>query len=261
MMSLKQPGRFGRTFPILLQKELRSIFAGPFAYVVMGFVLILTGVAFRFAVDGMAGQVSQSSLLYLTFNSLWFWMVFFLLFPLITMRLFAEEKKQGTFETLMTAPVSELSVLLSKYVATLIFYCVIWAPTMLHFAIFEAISGSGAAFHGGEFLGTYLILLFIGAFNVALGCLASSLTQNQVIAAMIAFCLVTCHFFLGFAHVLASRMPADVVKRVSYFSTFEHIKLFSQGLIDSRPLIYYTSSAALVLVVTLYILEHRRWQV
>ena len=132
-----------QNFRTLLIKELRSFFVSPLAYVVLAMVMVLNGVSFLFSLERMEGKVSQLSLLHLTFDSLWFWMVFVLLFPLITMRLFAEERKLGTLETLLTAPVESWTVILAKYAATLIFYVILWTPSALNFLVFETISGQG----------------------------------------------------------------------------------------------------------------------
>lgn len=248
------------TFWILFLKEVRSYFLSPFGYVIMALVMILNGVSFRFALEGVVGKVSQYSLLYQTFNSFWFWMVFFLLFPLLTMRLIAEERRSGTMETLLTAPVSIWSVVLSKYLASLAFYCVLWIPSMLNFGFFEAMAGQSASASVGAFWSTYLMLFLVGALNLALGLFASSLTSSMVIAGVIGFCLVIGHFLLGFSHQLEAGMPEELVERARYFSTFEHLKSFSQGLFDTRPLVYYLSTASLVLVFTCYHLESRRWR-
>ncbi len=249
-----------QNFRTLLLKELRSFFVSPLAYVVLALVMVLNGVSFLFSVERMEGKVSQMSLLHLTFDSLWFWMVFVLLFPLITMRLFAEERKLGTLETLMTAPVQSWTVILAKYTATLIFYVILWTPSALNLLLFESISGSAAAFTAGSFWGTYTMLFMVGGFNIALGIFASALTANQLIAGVLAFAFVTLHFFIGFVQGFAGNMPAEVLDRVTYFSTVEHLRYFSNGLIDTRPLIYYVTGSALFLTFTYYVLEYRRWR-
>lgn len=251
---------FIQTWLVLSWKELRSYFLSPLGYVVMALVLVMFGVSYRFALDGMVGKVSQFSLVYLTFNSFWFWMVYFLVFPLITMRSFAEEKRSGTAEQLFTAPVTAWEVVLGKYSAALVFYLAIWMPTMLNFAVFDLLSGSVSAFSPGGFWGTYFMLFLVGAMNLAMGIFASSLTSSQVVAGVLGFCLVTVHFFLGFSHQLGSRISADVLDRVRYFSTFEHFRTFSQGLIDSRPVIYYITMSALFLVFTHAVVDSRRWR-
>lgn len=252
--------RFYQIWLVLSWKELRSYFFSPLGYVVMALVLAMFGISFRFALDGMAGRVSQFSLVYLTFNYFWFWMIYFLVFPLITMKSFAEERRSGTAEQLFTAPVTAWEVVLGKYSAAMVFHLAIWLPTMLNFALFEFWSGSSAAFAPGGFWGTYLILFLVGSMNVAMGLFASSVTSSQVVAGVLGFCLVTVHFFLGFSHQLGTRISAEVLERVRYFSTFEHFRTFSQGLIDSRPVVYYVSMAALFLVFTHAVVDSRRWR-
>lgn len=251
---------FFQTWLVLSWKELKSYFFSPLGYIVMALVLAMFGVSFRFALDGMAGKVSQFSLVYLTFNSFWFWMIYFLVFPLITMKTFSEETRSGTAEQLFTAPVSAWEVVLSKYSAALVFYLAIWVPSMLNFLAFDLLSGTSSAFAAGGFWGTYLMLFLVGAMNLAMGVFASSLTSSQVVAGVLGFCLVTVHFFLGFSHQLGTRISAEVMERVRYFSTFEHFRGFSQGLIDSRPVVYYLSMAALFLVFTHAVVDSRRWR-
>lgn len=252
--------QFYHTWSTLSWKELRSYFCSPLGYVVMALVLVMFGVSFRFALDGMAGKISQFSLVYLTFNSFWFWMIYFLVFPLITMRSFAEERRSGTAEQLFTAPVTAWEVVLAKYSAALVFYLAIWAPTMLNFVVFDLLSGSSSAFSAGGFWGTYFVLFLVGALNLAMGIFASSLTASQVVAGVLGFCLVTLHFFLGFSHQLGTRISAELMERVRYFSTFEHFRTYSQGLIDSRPVFYYLTMTALFLVFTHAVVDSRRWR-
>ncbi|MFT5470898.1 MAG: ABC-2 type transport system permease protein [Verrucomicrobiales bacterium] len=251
-----------RTFYILFVKELRSFFVSPLAWVVMALVMVLSGIAFTFSLEGMSGKVNSVSLIYYTFNSNSFWMVYFVIFPLITMRLFAEEKKLGTLESLMTAPISTASVLAAKYVAALVFYCIVWLPSLLNFLLFEMISGSEGAFTGGALFGAYLILFLLGLFNVAIGCFASSLTSNQIIAGVAGFCLVMLHFFIGYIPELIEDpdFKAAAIQKIGYVSTIYHLRYFTQGLIDTRVIVYYSSFALLFFLLTYYVLEFRRWR-
>ena len=134
-----------RIFLILLKKELRAFFLSPLAYVVLAFFMLLNGVPFILSLVALGAGERQHSLVFFTFNSAWFWMAFLLLFPIITMRLFAEEQKLGTIETLLTAPVRTSHVVLSKYVAALFFYCFLWLPSVVNFLVFESIAGESAA--------------------------------------------------------------------------------------------------------------------
>jgi ABC-2 type transport system permease protein len=250
-----------RIFFILLRKELKSFFYSPLAYIVMALLTLLNGVPFVLSLVVMRAGERQHSLVYLAFNSTWFWFAYLLLFPLITMRLFAEEQKLGTIETLLTAPVRTSQVVLAKFFAALIFYAFLWVPSLGNFLAFEWIAGESAAYTPGAFLGSYLILLLMGTLYIAVGCLASALTSNQIVAAFVALSLVLLHFFMGFLHLFTSRIPAAVSERVTYVSSFEHMRSFSAGLIDSRPIVYYLSFAAILLVLTQRVLDYRKWKV
>jgi len=250
-----------RQFFILLRKELRSFFLSPLAYVIIALFTFLNGWLFSGIVNAMSMRVNQHSLVYNLFDSGWFWMGYFFLFPLLTMRLFAEEKKLGTLETLFTAPVHTAQVVLAKYVATCVLYVVIMLPIFGFFFLFEDITGEQAAFQSGSFYGAAAILLLLGLANIAFGCFASSLTSNQLIAAMITFVVVMLHFFLGYVlHFFGANMPAELLNKITYLSSIEHRKMFTEGLIDSRPIVYYLSSAILMLFLTHHVLERRRWQ-
>src|SRR6201994_3891170 len=134
-----------RKFYGLFSREVRSYFYSPIAYVVMVFFLLVSGVDFYFQVSFMNQREASYSVQEAFFNSVFFWFAFVLIFPLITMRLFAEEFKFGTIEPLMTAPVRDWQVVLSKYFGALIFYIILWLPTLLYFVIFQAITHQPAA--------------------------------------------------------------------------------------------------------------------
>jgi ABC-2 type transport system permease protein len=113
----------------------------------------------------------------------------------------------------------------------------------------------------GSLKGSYIILLAMGLFNLAIGCLASSLTSNQIIAAVISFTVSLLHFLGGlFIMVLGRKVNETFVDIINYFASMEHIRTFSSGLIDTRPLVYYTSLSLLFLALTHQVLEFRRWK-
>src|SRR5690242_9482031 len=186
-----------RKFLTLLSREVSSYFYSPIAYIVLVFFLLVSGADFYFQISFMNQRAVAYSVQEAFFNSVFFWFAFVLIFPLITMRLFAEEFKLGTIEPLMTAPVRDWQVVLSKFFGALIFYIVLWIPTSLYFIIFQKVTGQLAANSMGAYVGSYLMLLLIGMFYLSIGCLASVLTKNQIIAAIISFCAITILFFLG----------------------------------------------------------------
>jgi len=247
-------------FLTLLSREVKSYFLSPTAYIVLCFFLLVTGFNFYIDISLLSRGPTSTTLLEAFFNSVPFWIGFILIFPPITMRVFSEEFKLGTIETLMTAPVSDWQVVLSKFGGALIFYILIWLPSLFYFVLFERIAGVQAANAAGAYVGSYLILLLIGMFFIAVGCLASVLTQNQIVAAVISFCIITLFFFAGILTFFTPNISPVFQEIVSYFSTLEHMGEFSKGIIDSRRIVFYGSATFFVLMLTLQIFQYRRWR-
>ena len=250
-----------RTLWILFIKELRSLFFSPVAWVVLALVMIINGFSFRAAIAQVERAPSPSSIVTWTFFSDWFWLSYFFVFPLLTMRLFAEERKLGTHETLFTAPVRTWQVVMAKFSAAMTFYCLLWVPSLVNFSMFEWMTLGASDVPRGPLVGTYVLLFFLGLFNIAAGCFASSLTSNQIVAAVVSFTISLMHFLLGvFVMRLAQNIPAQFLDFVRYFATVEHIPTFTNGLLDTRPLVYYSSLTVLFLFLTHHVVEFRRWR-
>src|SRR6266568_2661231 len=145
-----------RKFFTLLSREIRSYFYSPIAYIVLVFFLVVSGVDFYFQISFMNQRPVSYTVQEAFFNSIFFWFAFVLIFPLITMRLFAEEFKLGTIEPLMTVPVRDWRVVLSKFFGALVFYIVLWIPTLFYFVIFQQITGELAANSASVYAGSYL---------------------------------------------------------------------------------------------------------
>src|ERR1700751_2141321 len=167
-----------RVFALLI-RELSAFYYSPIAYVVLFCFLILNGLAFWFSIAPLSHGPSELTVVKIFFNKLSFWIAYLLVFPLITMRLFSEECKLGTIETLMTAPVRDWEVVASKFLAALIFYLSMWLPSVLYFLTFSWLGNRGVVGTGAQVWAPSLLLLVMGMFNISLGCLASSLTSNQ----------------------------------------------------------------------------------
>ena len=161
-----------------LAREVRSYFYSPIAYIVLVFFLFVAGADFYFQLSYMNRKPVGYSVQEAFFNSVFFWFAFVLIFPLITMRLFAEEFKLGTIEPLMTAPVRDWQVVLAKFFGALVFYVILWLPTLLYFWVFQAVTHQPAANSTGAYLGAYLMLLLLGMFYLSVGCLASVADQK-----------------------------------------------------------------------------------
>ena len=249
-----------RKFFTLLSRELRSYFYSPIAYIVLVFFLLVSGVDFYFQVSFMNQRAIPYSVQEAFFNSVFFWFAFVLIFPLITMRLFAEEFKLGTIEPLMTAPVRDWQVVLAKYFGALIFYIILWIPTALYFVIFQAITHQPAASSTGAYFGGYLMLLLLGMFYLSIGCFASVLTRNQIVAAIISFATITLLFFLGLVSFILLDVSSETRQLLGYFSAIEHMGTLSRGEIDTRPMVLYLSMTIVMLTFTYQAFQTRKWR-
>ncbi len=247
-------------FFTLLNREIRAYFLSPVAWVVWFFFLLLTGFNFYAGVAALNRGPSEVTVVEAFFNTVFFWFGFVLIFPLITMRLFSEEYKMGTIEPLMTAPVRDSQVVLAKYGSALFFYVVLWLPSLLYFVVFNLVTRLDAAGASGPYLGAYAILLLLGMFYLSLGCLASALTRNQVVAAIMSFSVITLLFFTGLLSFFLLSVTPTLRVMTGYFSALEHMSEASRGFFDSRPLVFYLSLTAFVLFLTFHVFQSRRWR-
>ncbi len=249
-----------RKFLTLLSREIRSYFYSPVAYIVLIFFLLVTGVDFYFQVSYMNQRPTPYSIEEAFFNSVFFWFAFVLIFPLITMRLFAEEFKLGTIEPLMTAPVRDWHVVLAKFFGALFFYIILWIPTGLYFLIFQMVTHEPAASSPGAYYGAYLMLLLLGTFYLSIGCFASVLTRNQIIAAIISFATITLLFFLGLVSFILLDVSSGTRQLLGYFSAIEQMGTLSRGQIDTRPMVLYLSMTIVMLTFTYQAFQTRKWR-
>jgi ABC-2 type transport system permease protein len=252
-----------RILHILFKKELKQFFLSPFGWVVLAIIMLLQGLCLSSVLEQYEKRPVVNNILLDSLTNPIFTIYFLFLFPLVTMKLFSEEERSGTLETLMTAPIRTWQVVLSKYFAALFFYCCLWIPLFLHMKIFNFFSSTPIPLDIGEMTGVFLILFLIGSFFVAVGCLASSLTSSQIIAAIVTFGLLAFHMFLGFVPVImgeSSFNGAAGAQFFHYINMTEHINTFGQGLIDSRPFVYYISMTLFTLLLTHHVVDYRRWK-
>jgi len=236
-------------------RELRAYFLSPLAYVLLAFFLLLNGAAFATIVSYMTNPNAPPGRPFdFFFGGFLFWIVLLFVVPVITMRLIAEERRSGSIEVLMTAPVSELQVVVGKYLAALAFYAFLWAPTLLYAVLIDRWSDVDWGILAAGYLGT----LLIGALFLAIGTFASATAKSQIVAAMIAFALMLLVFFVAF---LPGLVRSDAVKEVlSYVSVLDHMDDFSRGIVDSRRLVFYVSSILFFLYASAKALEDRKWR-
>jgi ABC-2 type transport system permease protein len=239
----------------LFRKEIRAFLSSLIGYMAVSVFLLLLGL-FLWILPGSTNLLDNG---YANIDPLFAlapW-VFLFLIPAVTMRTFSEEKRAGTMELLLTRPLTDLQIILAKYFASLILVLLALLPTLIFYYSISKLSMPPGIDHGGTW-GSYIGLLFLSGAFVAIGIFSSSLTENQVVAFIIAVFL--CFFvYLGFQFV--SEIPG--LRGLDYFilslGINEHYISMSRGVIDSRDLIYFISIIALFILFTKTTLESRKW--
>jgi len=228
----------------IMKRELKTYFTGPIAYIVTGLFLIITGILFFSAFFlGNRAELRQY------FSYLPLLLSFFV--PALTMRIFAEEKRSGSIETLMTLPVTEIQVVTGKYLASCISTIVMISPTLLYI-IPVAIFGSPDF---GPIIGGFIGAIFLCASYTAIGIFATSITKNQIIAFFTGFiiCIV-----LTLIDSFLIFLPSSIVSFFSFISAESHFTSIARGIIDTRDLIYFLSLTGLFFVITVKIEQNAK---
>ena len=246
-----------RNVPALLRRELNAYFASVLGYVVLMFFLVVMGVTFGVIVGYLTRGPTQLTAMKIMFSM--FWLPSLVVVPMITMRLLAEEKRAGTLEMLMTAPVTDFEVVCAKYLGAVALYAMMWALTGFYVLILRHFSGGATALDVGPILSGYLGVLLIGQFFIAIGVLASSMTKNQIAAALM--CFAVAFLLLIVLNWLSFLFPSGPFGNAfRLLSAFEQMEDFSRGIVDVRPLVLYLSGTALALFITTRVVESRKWK-
>jgi ABC-2 type transport system permease protein len=244
----------------LVRRELAGFLIGPTGYVVIASVLMLLGFSFVDMLAKLNGDATDAPLTQVFFGTLYFWVILLLTAPVITMRTFALEKLSGTYETLMTAPVSDRQVVLSKYLGTFLFYLLTWLPLLACLVVVRYYVREPVVFDLRTTFTTFLGIALIGSLYMAMGCLASALTRSQILAAMNTFAFGLTFFVLSL-RALMPTPPDHWGSRVfAYISMTEHMQNFARGVVDTRYVVFYLTSSAFFLFLTLKVVEARRWK-
>jgi ABC-2 type transport system permease protein len=250
-------------------KELRAFFVSPIAYVVLTGFMVLSGwfffnllVQFNRMIGmyemmrrpDIASQLNLNELvmLPLLYNMT---IVLLLMVPMITMRLFSEEKKLRTDELLLTSPISVNSIILGKYLASLIFLDVMLGLTLVYPWILFKYGQPPPEL--GPIVAGYIGLFLLGASFMAVGLFASSLTENQIVAAVICFVTLLLFFVIGWP---AQNVGETTGKVLEYLSLIDHFTEFSKGLVDGQHVIYFLSFILFALFLTKRSIESTRWR-
>lgn len=256
-----------RNILAIVERELRAYFISPVAYVVLTIFVFLSGLFFRTILSqvmqmalisqmqaqqfgprpmDMPGMISRGFLSTMS-------VILLFMIPMITMGLFSEEKRRGTIELLLTAPLTDLQVVLGKFLAGATFFVIMLTSTWAPMAVLY-LYGSPAS---GPILTAYLGLLLYGLAIIAIGLFISTLTENQIIAAVISFGTI---MLLWLVDVLANNAQATSKEVLTYLSILSHLDDFMKGVLSTSHIIFYLSLMLVALFLTYRSVDSLRWR-
>ena len=255
-----------RNILAIAQKELRSYFASPIAYIVIGFFALLFGWFYIGILDwfvrqgmqmgqfGMQGpqnlNINQQMIRPLLLNMT---VVFLFLLPLVTMRTYAEEKRSGTIELLLTSPLTDMQIVIGKFLGAMALYSAMLAVTLVHFGLLFVYGNPDWKPLAVAYLGLFL---FGGCF-ISVGLFISSLTKNQIVAGAATFGVF---LLLWVVDWIGQSLGPTGESRTKYLSMTEHLDDFVKGVIDTKHLVYYVSFITFGLFLTMRSVDAERWR-
>ena len=239
----------------ILRKEINSFLNSLIAYIVIGVFLVVTGLYMWFFPQSNVLDYGYADLQPLFSIAPW---VFLFLIPAITMRSFAEERKAGTIELLLTRPLTDLQIILGKYFACLLLVIFALLPTLIYYVSVYYLGEPEGNIDSAGVAGSYIGLVFLAAVFTSIGIFASSISKDQIISFIIAvlLCFIV---YTGFDMLSSIDVWGTLSYFISYLGIQYHYNTISKGLIDTRDVLYFVSVSALMIVATKLVLESRKW--
>lgn len=239
---------------VLVVKEVRGFLGSLIGQVVVVVFLLLTGL-FLWVFPNNILDTGYADLGPLFFIAPW---VFLFLVPAVTMRSFSEERRTGTIELLLTKPLTEMQLVLAKYIAAVILVVFALLPTLIYWYSLHELAMPKGNLDTGGIIGSYIGLLLLACCFAAIGVFASSITENQVVAFMIAVFL--CFFlYLGFDLVASFDAFGVLEGPIKSIGIQDHYMSLSRGVVDLRDVLYFLGTIAIFLLLTRTALQSRRW--
>jgi ABC-2 type transport system permease protein len=252
-----------RNILAITQREVSAYFVSPIAYVLIGFFALLFGWFFYVPLayfEQQSMQMGMNPTQALNINQMLVGptlmnttVIMLFLFPLITMRTYAEEKRSGTIELLLTSPVTDVEIIIGKFLGAMLLYAAMLAVTLLHMAILFIFGDP----EWKPIATGYLGLLLMGGCFLSLGLFISSLTKNQIVAAMATFAVFLMLWVINWISTFVGPTTQTVLQ---YLSLTEHFDDFAKGIIDTKHVIYYLSFMAFGLFLTAKSVDSERWR-
>jgi ABC-2 type transport system permease protein len=241
----------------IVRRELIAYFSSPLAYIVMTAFLFMQGYIFYLIVSFLNNPQTQAMTpLRLFFGgTIFFWLFLLFVVPVITMRLIAEERRSGTIEVLLTSPVTEAQVVVGKFAAAMAFYAALWLPTVIYVLVLRRQSEIDLGPVAAGYLGVFLL----GFLFLAVGTFASTLTSNQLIAAIIAFAATVILFSIGLVEqlMISSSFLKAALAQMNLWTQMDD---FAKGIVDTRHVVYQISTGLLFLFLAAKSLEVKKWR-
>ncbi|RTY69519.1 gliding motility-associated ABC transporter permease subunit GldF [Flavobacterium sp. GSP27] len=234
----------------IVLREIKSFFGSPIGYLVIAIFLIINGL-FLWVFEGDYNILNTGFADLTPFFTLAPWILIFLI-PAVTMRSFSDEKKQGTIELLLTKPLSIWQIVNGKFLGALLLIVMAIIPTFIYVAVISSLGMPEGNIDMGSTIGSYFGLLFLIAAYSAIGIFTSTLSDNQIVAFIIAVFL--CFFFYFGFEGLAAVVP-NVSSIIASLGMQDHFKSMSRGVLDTRDILYFTSITVVFLSFTVYNLK------
>jgi len=244
-------------------KELRSYFASPIAYVIIGLFALLFGWFFYAylglfvrnssqmgGMGGGANNINQGMIRYVLMNSA---VIILFIMPMITMRTYSEEKRSGTIELLLTSPLTDVEIIVGKFLGAMGLYCAMLAVTLLDMALLFKFGNP----EWKPLVSGYLGLLLLGGCFISLGLLISSLTKNQIVAGVITFAVFLMLWIINWS---ADQSGPTMRSVLNHLSIIDHFEDFARGVIDTKHVVYYLSFITFGLFLTAKSVDSERWR-
>jgi ABC-2 type transport system permease protein len=245
-------------------KELRAYFASPIAYVIVGLFALLFGWFFyvflrvfvdqsqRMAMMGGGGNVNvNDQMIRLVLQNAAVIILFVM--PMITMRTYSEEKRSGTIELLLTSPITDVEIIIGKFLGAMTLFCAMLAVTMIDIAILFRLGNP----EWRPIAAGYLGLLLMGGCFISVGLLISSMTKNQIVAAFLTFTVFLMFWVINWMADSAGQRAQAIL---SFLSITDHFEDFTKGIIDTKHVVYYLSFITFGLFVTAKSVDSERWR-
>ncbi|NLI79373.1 MAG: ABC transporter permease subunit [Candidatus Riflebacteria bacterium] len=231
----------------ILRKELQTYFYSPAAYIVFGSFLLIVGYLFWIVL--VSSKVAN--LEPLLYNAAF---ILLLASPVLTMRLVSEERRSNTIELLLTSPISPVEIVIGKFLACFLLYLILIGLTLQYPAILHAYAQN---LDWGPIISGYIGLILLGAAFIAFGMFASSVTENQVISAMITFGGLLLFWIFGWAKLVLDNTLGEVMSRLSLFERYQE---FLKGMVDSGNVVFFLIFTITWLFIATRVLESDRWR-